>query len=92
MSALEVVVGILTGAESSHLFYGRLPSKMTTRKFADERDIKVNLEAIGESLFIGIILAIVVAYFMKSSVVFIIAMIIMVMLTILYLNDIYKWW
>lgn len=92
ISGLEVALGLLTGAEASHLFYGRLPSKMTTRKFATGEDKQNNLTAIGESVVVGLFLAGVVAYAMKSLAVFGIALAMMVFVGCLYLNDIFEWW
>lgn len=92
MTGLEIALGVLTGAECSHLFYGRLPSRMTTRKFADDKDKAENLKAIYESIGIGFLLALVVAYAMKSYLVFGIAIFMIIALAVLYLNDLMGWW
>lgn len=90
--ALEIALGVLTGAECSHFFFGRLPSRMTTRKFTDEHDRKQNLIALVESCFMGFILALIVSLVMRSWIVFFIAITVMSLLALLYLNDIKGWW
>ena len=91
-TGLEIAMGLLTGAECGHILYGRLPSRMTTRKFADEHDKKQNLMALYESICFGTILALIIAIAMRSWLVFIIAMVILLGVSALYLNDIYRWW
>ena len=92
--SLEVVVGILTGAEASHFFFGRLPSKATTRSpFGQQENFKQdNKTALMESVVMGSVLALLVAGVMKSWIVAVIAFTIMGLLALLYLNDIERWW
>lgn len=89
---LEIALGLLTGAEASHFFFGRLPSRMTTRKFTNEEDKRQNQIALTESLIMGSVLALIIGSVMKSWIIPILAFSIMGLLALIYMNDIKGWW
>jgi len=84
----EYLIGIFTALAEEHFFSARLPSRMTSKKFAqNDEDRKHLLEGLLESNVLSFIIIIAVYLLTKSKIAVIVPLIILAVLNILYLND-----